>query len=190
MFSKILVKLIDQAILPAVLLLTTRIISVILISQRFGINFTLDVTGFAFANSDDYIVVNSYSTFAMITVLTVGLFYILIKSYLFHESHVKPHVTAKLFSLRLSSFIQSTFDLYSQGAIWLSYSYLVMIVSGVMTVFGLMYSWVFYVSFALCIMSTILLILDVENEIATSKSGYEYDTDEEFLTEDSKKYEH
>ena len=172
MFSKILVRLIDQAIVPAILLLTVRIVSVIFISNYYDIEFTLSMSGFSFNNSDNYLLVNSYSTFSMVVTLTVGLFYILMKSYIFHESHIKPHITAKMFSLRLSSFIQSTFDLYSQGAIWLSYSYLIMIISGVMIVFGLMYSWVFYVSFVLCILSTILLVLDVENELATSKSSF------------------
>ena len=107
MFSKILVRLIDQAIVPAILLLTVRIVSVIFISNYYDIEFTLSMSGFSFNNSDNYLLVNSYSTFSMVVTLTVGLFYILMKSYIFHESHIKPHITAKMFSLRLSSFILS-----------------------------------------------------------------------------------
>lgn len=184
MFSRILLKLIDQSITPAILLLSTRIISVVLVSRYFDINFTISGFGFEFNSTGDYILVNSYSIFFMILVLTVGLLYILLKTYIFHDSHITPGLTAKLFTLKLSSFIQSSFELYSQGSIWLSYSYLIMLVSGLMAFYGLLYTWVFYVSFVMSVLSTILLIVDVENELTLSKAGGpEFDGSLEYIEE-------
>ena len=182
MFSRILVKLVDQSITPAILLLSTRLISVVMISRYFDITFRIGPGGFVFNSQEDYILVNSYSTFVMIVVLTVGLLYILLKSYLFHESHITPGMTAKLFSLKLSSFIQSSFDLYSQGSIWLSYSYLITFATGFMFLFKLMYPWVFYSALFLTLISTVLLVIDVENEIKVNEDGEAvYDDTLEYL---------
>ena len=170
MFSRILIKLIDQAIVPAILLLAIRISSIVLVSRYFGVSFDLNSSGFIFSGTTEYLLVNSYSTFVMILALFMGLFYVLLKSYVFHETHITPGMTAKLFSLKLSSFIQTSFDLYSQGAIWLSYSFLLMMVSGALALYGLLYPWVFYFALASCILSTILLVFDVENEIEITKA--------------------
>jgi hypothetical protein len=87
-----------------------------------------------------------------------------------------------LFRLRLSSFIQTSFDVYSQGAIWLSYSYLLLLVSGVMFYFGIVYGWVFYVSIVLTIITTYLLIVDVEKELKPRDSGTIDEVEEVVLT--------
>jgi hypothetical protein len=178
MFSKILVKLIDQSIVPAILLLATRVVSIVMVSKYFDIDFSFNASGFSFTNQENYITVNSYSTFFMIVVLSVGLLYVLLKSYIFHESHITPPTTAKLFTLNIPILIQTSFDIYSQGAIWLSYSYLLTIVAGIMSFFGLLFAWVFYVALVLCVITSIFLIFDIENEIKIAK-GKESEFDEQ-----------
>jgi hypothetical protein len=181
MFSRILIKLIDQSIVPAVLLVGVRILSVVLVANYFGINYTLGPEGFVYPDPASYLTVNSYSVMFMVIVLAVGLFYILLKSLLFHETHIAPHLTAKLFSFRLSSFIQTSYDLYSQGAVWLSYMYLMMFASGIMVFFNLLYAWVFYVSLVLTIISTVLLIFDVENELDLRTDNKRAKIEEDFI---------
>lgn len=184
MLSKILTKLVDEAITPAILLLSVRLISVVLVAKYFQIPFDITTSGFTFKTTESYIIINSYSTFLMIVVLTIGLLYVLAKSLIFHETHIKPETTAKLFSVNMDSVMQSSYDLYTQGSIWLSYCYLVMVVSGVMSYYKLIYSWVFVVALVLCVISTVLLILDVENEIKIAKKkDPEYDNNKEYLAE-------
>lgn len=183
MFSRILVKLIDESIVPAVMLLAARIVSVVLVSDYFDINYTIGGNGFTFSNTNDYVLINTYSIFFMVLTLNLGLLYNLIKAYAFHDSHIKPATTAKLFSLKLSAFIQSSFDLYSQASVWISYSYLLLLVTGFMALFGLLYPWVFFVNLALTLISSILLITDVEHEIVISKKRGrpEVDDDTDYL---------
>lgn len=138
--------------------------------------------GFVYDSTEAFVFINSYSVLTIICVIAVGLLYVLLKSYLFHDSHIHPTLTAKLFSMRLSSVIQASFDVYSQGVIWLSYSYLVMMAAGVMTYFDLIYSWVFYTSFTLTILSSYLLIIDVEKEMATNKEEASTTTEDIVLT--------
>lgn len=165
MFSKILIKLIDQSIVPAILLIAARVISVVLVANYFGIKFDLGSGGFAYNTTKDYVIVNSFSTFVMIVALAVGLSYILLKSLIFHETHISPKLTASLMSLKLSSFIQTSYDLYSQGSIWLSYLYLMVLSSGILCLFGMIYTWVFWIALVLAVITTILLIFDIENEM-------------------------
>lgn len=177
MFSKILIKLIDESIVPAILLLVTRLVSVVLVSKYLNIPFEIGPSGMAFNQTEEYVKVNSYSVFAMVVVLTVGLLFILIKSLFFHDTHIKPQTTAKLFAFKLQSMIQSSYDLYTQGSIWLSYCYLLMLVAGFMAVFGFLYYWVFYVAVTLCIISTIFLVIDVEEEVHGHSAGIEQSED-------------
>ena len=86
----------------------------------------------------------------------------------------------------LASFIQASFDLYSQGTIWLSYTYLLTAVTGIMALFGLVFSWVFVIGLVLSVIATLLLVLDVENEIVIkNKKGANFDTDDLYLEDNN-----
>lgn len=182
MFSKILTKLIDQAIVPAVIILATRIISIVFICQYLGIAFTLDASGFSFVNPKDYILVNSYTIFTTVIILTIGLLYVLLKSRIFHEDTISPVVTARLFSLRVPSLIQTSFDIYSQGAIWSSYMYLLTLITAYMSFSKLIYSWVFYIALFFTILTTVLLVFDIEQKVkVVKKKGIYLDEDDTYL---------
>lgn len=177
MFSKLLIKLIDQAIIPALVMLSTRVVSIILVSNYYDIPFTVNESGFSFGTLENYVLVNSLSLLAMQGVIVLGVILVLIKAYFFHESHITPSMTARLFSLRLSSFIQASFDVYSQGAIWMSYAYLLMLVMGLMGLFGLVYWWVFIASVLLVVMGTVFLVLDIEEELGMKRIKPRFDND-------------
>jgi len=184
MFSKVLVKLIDQAILPAALLVAVRIASIIFIATFYSYQYYIDANGFHFYSPNAYTIVNSMSIFLMVVALFFGMLFVIVKSYFFHSSHIKPSTTAKLFSLSLDSIIKDSLDLYSETAVWISYIYLITLVSGIMSVSGLVYSWVFIVSLILAINSTVLMILDIEKEVRFEKDAApEYDDDDKFVEE-------
>lgn len=171
MFSKILIKLIDEAVTPALTLVAVRILSIFFFSNYFNIEFTIGPTGFVFRNSAQYQVVNSYSMLSLVLVLGLGLGYVLLKAYLFHDTHISPGDTAKLYSLKLTSFIQSSFDLYSQGAIWLSYSFLMTFTLVVMVLFQTVYLWVLIVGIIVSVATAVFFVLDVEREVFSSAFG-------------------
>ncbi len=165
MFSRILIKLIDQAIVPAILLLVTRIVTMIVFSHFMNVTYQVTSSGFLFDNHAEYLRVNSYSVLSMIAILALGVFYILLKSIVFHETHITPRLTTKLFTLRLSSFIQTSFDLYSQGAVWLAYIYFLFVLTILMSFFGVVHTWVFFAALALTLGSTVAMVFDVEQEM-------------------------
>jgi hypothetical protein len=141
----------------------------VLISKQKGIEILIDSSGFSISNSGDYIALNSLSTFFMAVAITLGLGYIILKSMVFHDSHVKPHVSAKLFSWKLQHLIQTSYDLYTQGSVWISYLYLLTIASGIMLIFEMIQSWAFFVCLVLSLLYTLLFILDIESEMDINK---------------------
>lgn len=182
MFSRILVKLVDEAIVPAIILLVVRVVAVVVVGRYFGMAIEIGATGFVYPDDASFLLVNSYSTLAMVCVIAVGLFYVLLKSKFFHNTHIHPSVTARLFTMRLSSVIQTSFDIYSQGVVWLSYSFLLMFASGLMLYFGLIYNWIFYVSLVLSVVSTYLLIIDIEKEMHVENGDVVSESAEVVLT--------
>jgi len=105
----------------------------------------------------------------------------LLKSWAFHSSHISPKTTAVMFSLKLSFFIQNSYNLYSQGVVWISYLFLVVLTVGVMTIFGLVFPWVFFVGLAFTILATVLFVIDIEREInlVNENEDLEYSEDDE-----------
>jgi hypothetical protein len=165
MFSKILIKLIDEAIVPAFFLVAVRVISLIFISLYTGIPINLGRQGFMYATQEDYVMVNSYSLLYMLLALCLGLLHVVIKSLVFHDTHITPSLAAKVHSFKAQHLIQSSFHLYTQGLIWLVYLYFLTIGAGLMSLFGLLYGWVVYVSLGLSVLFTYIFIFDVEREI-------------------------
>jgi hypothetical protein len=182
MFSRILIKLVDEAIFPAILLLATRLISMFLVSRYLGADYEIKATGVFFNGMSDYVKVNSYSTLIMGIALAVGLLFIILKSFVFHDSHISPGLSAKLHALRVPSLIQNSFEIYSAGTIWLSYLYLLLAISSVMALFGILYGWVLFIILITTILVTALFIMDVEYEVKIGKTREaEYDTDSKYL---------
>lgn len=187
MFSRILIKLVDQAIIPAMVLLVSRLVSILFFARLFGIPVSIDSSGFVFTSHEDYVLVNSYSILAMTLVLALGLLYVLIKALKFHDTHVTPAFTTKLYTLKLSLLVQTSFDIYSQGVVWLSYNYLMLFISGVLLLVGLIYSWVFIAVLLLALLGSAIFAMDVEKEINIARKPFEDASQEEYvLTFDSK----
>lgn len=168
MFSKILIKLIDEAIVPALFLITVRIVSLVLISQSFEIPINFDTSGIVYSSQTDYMMVNSYSVLFMVIALCLGLLHVVVKSVVFHDTHISPPLAAKLYSIKAHHLIQDTFHLYTQGLVWLAYLYFLTIGTGIMSLFGLLHTWIAYVSLALAVLFTYVFIVDAEKEILAS----------------------
>lgn len=168
MFSKVLVKLVDEAIVPALLLVAVRIISLVFISKSFDINLSLDSGGIVYSSHQDYLIVNSYSVLYMIVAVCLGLLRVVIKSVVFHETHISPVTAAKLYAYKFQHLIQDSFNLYTQGVVWLAYLYFLTLGAILMSMFGLLFGWVAWAALGLSVLFTYIFILDIEREVLAS----------------------
>ncbi len=169
MVSKTLIKLIDYAIFPAVFIISAKVLAVIFFAKYFSASYVVQNLSLIFKNDFDFIAINSYSSVIMLAAVVAGLLWVTVKAHVFHETHITPSFSSKLFSMNLSDLIHTTETIYSQSFIWLSYSWLLTIIFGVHSYFELSYWWVLFVSLGVSLVSTALLAIDIEREIVAEK---------------------
>lgn len=173
MYAKTLVKLIDYAIFPAALVALSKVGSAILFANYFGFSYKTDGARVVFESLEAFVAVNSYSSLVMFFSVLSGLGWVIVKAHVFHETHISPSFSTKLFSMNLQDLIHTTEIIYSQAFIWLSFAWLITIIFGVYSYFGLSYFWVFLLSLAFSVLATALLIIDIERELKSDKDVFD-----------------
>jgi hypothetical protein len=169
MFAKTLIKLIDFAIFPAFLIIAAKIISAVFLTNYFGVDFTIDRMRIVLENSVEFIAINSYSSLIMFFTIIAGLIWVTVKAHVFHDTHISPAFSAKLFSMNMEDLIHTTDTIYAQAFIWLSYAWIATILFGIHSYYNLMYPWIFWFALSITVFATGALALDIEREINTDK---------------------
>lgn len=165
MFSKILLKLIEESITPAFAFIFFKILITVYLGNSLGYNvdiynvFSLEVS------KEAYILINSYILVLFSLFCFLGMMYSAIKSLYFHRSHIHPSMTLSLFNFRATFLIQESFHLYSQSLIWLIYSYISLFLTMILFFLGLTNGYVLLLTCVLCPISTYFFVLDLENEL-------------------------
>jgi hypothetical protein len=172
MVSKSLSTLIDEAILPALLLILAKFAGVLIVTWVIGSSWQLKFSSalpflpsVSYPNYETYLASNSYSNFFMYLVLVMGCSVILVRAHFFHSSHISPTLHARLASLRLSSLVSDTFSLYHQGTIWLLFLWLATILILIQSFLSLNFAWIAIISFLVTLNFSWFLLVDIEQEI-------------------------
>lgn len=159
-----------EAFLPSFLLIVTKLLGMILLpyllNYEYQIEWRMDIfpINFIFASEEEATIVNSYTNLAMYAVIFIGFFWVLIRSYHFHDTHIKPTTTAKLAELKMLHLITTSFEVYHSAFVWFCFMWLAVIMSTVYYLLGLSFIWVFMATFLCSVMMTYLLIDDLEKE--------------------------
>ncbi len=169
---KTLIKLIDAAIIPAVLIITAKILGVGFLSWVYQDQVALVKTGFggflprvSYSSYQSYYNTNTWSNALMFLVVALGTAIVLIQAHLFHQSHIKPVLHKKLIKLRLARLVSSTVSLYHKAVVWLIYLWLVIGLLVVEAYLKASSMTLAVVAVLMGVNSTWLLISDVEHEI-------------------------
>jgi len=172
MVSKSLSTLIDEAILPALLLILAKFGGVVIVTLIIGSSWQLKFSSalpflpsVSYPNYQSYLVSNSYSNLLMYLVLVLGCSFVLVKAHFFHSSHISPTLHARLANLRLSSLVSDTFSLYHQGTIWLLFLWLATVLILIQAFLELSYAWIAIVSFLITLNFSWFFLVDIEQEI-------------------------
>lgn len=168
--SDSLTKLATEAFLPSFLLIVTKVVGMFvlpyLLKYNYQIEWHLDAfpINFVFNSAEEATIVNSYTNLAMFGVIFIGFFLVLIRSYHFHDTHIKPTTTAKLAELKMLHLITTSFDVYHSSFVWFCFMWLSVVMITIYYLFALSFQWVFIVSFLASVLMTYLLIDDLEKE--------------------------
>ena len=173
--AKSLVKLIDEAIIPAVCLIVGKMLGLFLASYFLKLNFTLKSSEFLkilpavnFQNLQDYTVAENYSNLAMFIVAATGTAYVLIRAHYFHESHIHPRLHAKLVSLGQEWLVAPSYHLYHQAVIWLIFLWLTVGFLVLSSILEITYPQITIIAFVIAVNFSWVFALDVEKEIEIS----------------------
>ena len=172
--SKIILRLIKEALLPAFLILGSKLLCIVIIVGLFSVSWQVESTSFiprlVFPDADYTIFINSYSNLGVFLVVLVGLVWVLTKAYHFHDTHVSPAFVLQLLSWNLSWLLTDSHEVYHKGVTWVSYLWLVALYIGIQTVMGVNYLWVLVFVLIASIMVTWYFIADVERELTSHAS--------------------
>lgn len=177
MVQKSLIKLIDEAVIPAVGLISAKTIGLFLIAYLLNLEFTVKANDFLgllpsvqFADAHDYIKAENYSNAAMFAFAALGTLFVLVRAHFFHESHVHPRTQIKLAALSLEKLIAPSYHLYHQAMVWLTFLWLTVGFLAISTALNITYVQISFVAFIVAANFSWVFALDVEKEIQVTTS--------------------
>lgn len=168
MVAKSLTKLIDEAIIPALLLVIVKVVGVLAAAYFLKLNYEVSISVFpkvSFATLQDYVLAENYSNLAMFTVAATGSLVVLIRAHFLHETHVSPKIQQKLARLNLENIVKPSYHLYHQAAIWLTFVWLTTGFLIISTVTKITYMPITIIAFLIAINFSWIMARDIEMEL-------------------------
>lgn len=176
MVAKTTIKLIDEAVIPAVVLIIAKILGLLFVNYLFKIDYSINPSGFldflpsiTYSSPRDYIIAENYSNLAMFAAVTLGTLLVTIKAHFLHESHISPRFHQKMVRLNLEKFISTSFHLYHQAFIWLVFLWLVTIFLIISTLAEIIYPQISAIAVIIALNFSWILAVDVEKEIEIAR---------------------
>lgn len=177
MVAKTTIKLIDEAIIPALLLIISKMFGLFLANYFLKLNYEVNYRGFlnflpsiSYQNPQDYISAENYSNLAMFVSCAAGMLYITAKAHFLHESHIAPKVQQKLAAMNLEKFISPSFHLYHQVAIWLIFLWLTTGFLALSTLLKITYWQITALALFISVNFSWFFMLDIQKEIEISNN--------------------
>jgi len=164
MYSRSLIKLIDEALLPAVLIILAEIVGLTLVNTLYNLSWSFTGGGITYATTEELVLANSFSSMVVYAIILVGFSWVVIRAHLTHDTHIHPKVHATLVRLNLTHLIEDTFQIYHEAVVWVSYLWLFSLWFGIQLYLSLIHSIVFVTALILSSLVTWLFITDIERE--------------------------
>lgn len=176
MIAKSTIKLIDEAVIPAMVLITAKIIGLFMVNYLLKIDFAINPKGFlailptlTYTTPTDYIVAENYSNLAMFVAVSLGTLMVVFKAHFLHETHISPKFHQKLIKLNLEKFVSTSFHLYHQVTIWLIFLWLVTVLIVLSTLSEIMYPQISAIAVIIALNFSWILAVDIQKEIEIAR---------------------
>lgn len=175
--SSSLIKLIDSAILPAAFLVLGKVLGLYLTIQFFNLEWQVNfvngslISVYPVVFEKDLLTASTYSDFIMLFVMIIGLIWITIRANFFHNSHVDPRLVARLAGMNMLELIKDSFKIYHSAAMWVTFTCAAELMIIVNTIMGKTQLWVPIIGLLAIIVTLVVLLKDVENELEREKKN-------------------
>jgi len=171
-----LVKLIDNSLKPAILLIFGKFIGVIFISSLFSTELGIANVGNSLLSfspvvlQEDLITVSSYSDLFMYAFVSIGFTIETIRAVYFHDSHVNVVAVTKLAKMNLLSMIKSSYEVYHSGVTWFIFTWIANLVTILNVLLGRTYIWIGVVTTIYSMILSVALYRDIIEEISLTQN--------------------
>ena len=177
--SQSLIKLVDLAVIPAAILIFTKIISLLVLNSYLGLNWDVKAFSDAFfgirltyVSDQDIVKVVSYSDLFMHIAALSGAVLALSKLYYLHPKYINPAMVLKLAKKDSLHYIQSSFHMYHEAIVWCAF----LIISDLLIIINfiqnLTFDWVLGVSIISTLVVIFILVRTVDRDIYTKNIKY------------------
>lgn len=164
--SKSLIRLVDEAILPAFLIVGSKILGLVFINNILSLRYYYySIFNFYYSTNFDAITVNTYSDLIVYIVMSIVIIGLLVRLIYFSDNKTDPTVILKLTKINKLGFIKTSIDLYHIIFVWIVFFFGLNIYVILRSLTGIDY-WQISI-FALVMFLTFFWILakEIENDI-------------------------
>lgn len=165
--------LIDQSVLPALLVIFGKVGGVFLANFIYKLTPTFVIVNrlpqFVYPTSAQFHSANTLSNMLMFAFVTLGASVVVFRAHFLHESHISPKVSVRLSKFRISSWMADTFRLYHQGAVWLIFTWLTTVILVLQAYDGVSSPILAIIAFLTSLNLSWLFVIDMDKEIQLSQ---------------------
>ncbi len=173
--SKSLVKLVDNSLLPAAIMVIGKFAGIIFAIQLFNIpisikEYTNNIFSYGTAlNFEDVSTITSYSDLIMFSLVALFFSATIIRAVYLHNTHIKPTLVVRLANRNLLSLVQNSYEIYHSTSIWLLFTWIANAVILVNAATGKTYGWIAIAASITSVLLTVILLQDVYREVENIK---------------------
>lgn len=172
--SRSLIKLIDEAIIPALLVFAAKLLGLAGVNAWLNLSWDPSYGSvlplFSYRSPEAFEIANSWSNLIVLVVIIVGLLAVLLRAHVFHTSHISPWLSVTLIRRKMTALAASSWDVYHQAVVWLAYLWLALMLFALQAVYGISWWWIDIAGTVIALFCSWLLIADVEHEIEIERS--------------------
>lgn len=176
--SKTLIKLIDEAILPSLLLVLAKIsglyLSAVMLDLQFEIlksdGTSLSPISITFQSESDLMIANSLSNTAMCLIATSGFIYVLYKISGFQDRRITPTKLIQLADRGLLSLIESSYNVYLKAFVWIVFLWISVILATVSVFAQEAHVWSAVLALIIGVTCTLILVKNIEIDYTKSST--------------------
>ena len=134
MLARTISKLLDEAILPAVVIIAGKIIGLFLANIVNSLPYSIQPGEsilpwtVVYSTPTEAATANTFSNLVMYLVVLVGFSVVLFRAHYLHASHIPPKLSGRLIRLKLENFIADSFEIYHQALVWLSFLWITTVI--------------------------------------------------------------
>jgi hypothetical protein len=175
--SNTLIRLIDNALVPAFLLFLGKLSGLFIISTFW--NIEIDFAEYSnnfiklapFVEPSKVVFLSTYSDLIMYLFVAIYFVVVLLKAIFLHDTHISPQLVVKLVERNIYKIIQNTYDLYHNATIALAFMWIASILVWINYLSDINRLWVAIVCTLISVILTSALLQDVYREIEEIKKN-------------------